>query len=508
MTDRSPTIGQQAAAANKVAGVLGYAGAVAATCPRTAVEIGIFFDGTGNNEVNVGRGTNFSTDDSYASTRSNVSLLKDLYKVSEESEWEQDVGGYCRKFAAIYKSGIGTTDEEDDDTVGFAAGMGPTGIESRVYEACLEVGREIARLSPTAEPTEIVLDVFGFSRGAAAARYFVNCFRQGFIRYDAYEWNIWRVLLSPFASVRIDRRRAGVPDGRNIRIRFLGIFDTVAAFGLGGNDYGEVNVHLSTAQADRIYHLTARHEYRAKFSLDHSIPGGGDTRQMIGAHSDVGGGYGDGTENQLVEREDTRTFMNRDEAEASRASDAALAETSMTDPTSPWVRDGWIQEGDPDDALQVVVSPVRVEPIMTFAPLTGVGIFIPPPLIYSYSKSVRIRRDVSAGLSRIPLRIMYDAAVGAAVPLRPYPSMAVLYAPPPGFPPGAAETLIAGNEPPVEVQHEILRRFGHISARFDTITDADGGFAGWIDTYKERLAHSPENAWARTVYDNDEGRAK
>ena len=495
MTDQSHTIAQRAAAANQDSGVMGHAGAVAATCPRTAIEIGVFFDGTGNNETNVALGASVLNDASYASTRSNVSLLEDLYKRSRESDWEQDSGGYCRKFTAIYVPGIGTTNDERDDTIGFGTGMGPTGVEARVFQACIDVGLEIAGLSPASEPTEIVLDVFGFSRGAAAARYFVNCFRQGFIRYNALDWSIWR-------GLHYDRNVARIPDGRNVRIRFVGIFDTVAAIGIGtDDDNGDVNVHMSTAQADRIYHLTARHEYRANFRLNHNIPGGGDTRELIGAHSDIGGGYGDGTEHQLVEREDKRVFTGRAAAERARAAEVADAANVRYDAASPWVRDGWIDPGNPDGHLQDVVGPVQVE----WPPTATGGVPIP---LYTFTRRVQIRREVRAGLSRIALRIMYDAAVGSGVPFTPYPSMARLYAPPEGFPPGAAETMIAGGTLPFEQRRDILQQFGHISARFDTITGAPETLRARWDTTKEALAHGPEDAWERTVYWNEAGRAK
>ena len=49
-----------------------HAGAVVQTCPKVVLEIGVFFDGTGNNEQNAQTGG----EGSYANARSNVSLLK------------------------------------------------------------------------------------------------------------------------------------------------------------------------------------------------------------------------------------------------------------------------------------------------------------------------------------------------------------------------------------------------------------------------------------------------
>jgi len=155
----------------------------------------------------------------------------------------------------------------------------------------------INALSPGVEPREVILDVFGFSRGAAASRYFVNCFRQGFVRY-------WVNYVLP--------RYAYLPEGRNVRFRFDGIFDTVAAIGRGTNDrHGDVNVDLSAAQADQIYHLTAQHEYRENFRLNHNI---------------LGGGYRDQGDETRVAPSETHVFFDLPSAEtAHRAHRTAAA---------------------------------------------------------------------------------------------------------------------------------------------------------------------------------------
>ncbi|CAI8785990.1 Rhs element Vgr protein [Pseudomonas sp. IT-P44] len=158
------------------------------------------------------------------------------------------------------------------------------------------------------------LYVYGFSRGAAEARTFVN-WLQELVRCEN-------------ESGGVEYRFAGLP----ISINFLGVFDTVAAVGLadsvpfaaGHMDWADGTMRLpdeaeslsqSTALPDdcsylkRCVHLVSGHEQRASFPLDSirrrpkTADGSRDkskassyrqgTVEYIypGVHSDVGGGY-------------------------------------------------------------------------------------------------------------------------------------------------------------------------------------------------------------------------
>ncbi|MDQ4624260.1 phospholipase effector Tle1 domain-containing protein [Janthinobacterium lividum] len=121
---------------------------------------------------------------------------------------------------------------------------------------------------------QINVSIFGFSRGAAEARASAHWLHQVFERETgAFEL-------------------AGVP----IRIGFLGIFDTVAAVGVGdvtpvtfghmawGN--GTQSIHPVVEECT---HFIALHEQRASFPLE-SATGRGNVGYP-GMHSDVGGGY-------------------------------------------------------------------------------------------------------------------------------------------------------------------------------------------------------------------------
>jgi uncharacterized protein (DUF2235 family) len=128
-----------------------------------------------------------------------------------------------------------------------------------------------------------VIDIVGFSRGAAVGRAFAN---EVFALMDA---GYYREALSRGGSCR------------SLRIRFMGLFDTVAAFGIPTN---AANAGYDLTIDDRVgtvAHAIALNEHRAAFdlvSIQYSEYAANTSqlrqeRGFIGAHSDIGGGYGD-----------------------------------------------------------------------------------------------------------------------------------------------------------------------------------------------------------------------
>lgn len=144
-----------------------------------------------------------------------------------------------------------------------------------------QFARLAGRIASTPKPqlVEVFIDVFGFSRGAAQARAFCN----------------W---LEPFFQ---GSRLAGV----TTHIRFLGIFDTVAAVGVGASATSFTDGHQSWGDAPYLRipsrvghceHYVAMHENRGAFPLEDcrvgsSMPGNCRQYRFPGMHSDVGGGY-------------------------------------------------------------------------------------------------------------------------------------------------------------------------------------------------------------------------
>lgn len=134
-------------------------------------------------------------------------------------------------------------------------------------------------------PEQINISVFGFSRGAAEARAFVNWL------YDICENDGGQFKL------------AGIP----LRVDFLGIFDTVASVGVasgfssgplgmeGRQSWARHNMQIHP-KVESCLHIVAAHEVRATFPLDSVRIDGSyppNTKEYVypGAHSDIGGGY-------------------------------------------------------------------------------------------------------------------------------------------------------------------------------------------------------------------------
>jgi hypothetical protein len=203
----------------------------------------------------------------------------------------------------------------NDDAVGYALGSGPTGITSKVTKG-FELLREGIRKAykPDKQSREyiekIIIDVAGFSRGAAAARHFVarrNELKTGWIHQGA-----------PI-----------------LEINFVGLYDTVSSFGTLKGAGGEGALYLASLglvpgpggipipinpnafSSDNIFgddvlqlglnlggvpkkvvHLTAADEYRENFSLTNintSLAAHcGLEVSLPGVHSDIGGGYAEG----------------------------------------------------------------------------------------------------------------------------------------------------------------------------------------------------------------------
>lgn len=81
----------------------------------------------------------------------------------------------CNEDYAIYIEGIGSLDRQKDISAGFQFGSGDTGIRGKVRKGCKILAEKIKSklLFRGRTNIELILDVFGFSRGAAAARNFL-----------------------------------------------------------------------------------------------------------------------------------------------------------------------------------------------------------------------------------------------------------------------------------------------------------------------------------------------
>ncbi|WP_456312445.1 T6SS phospholipase effector Tle1-like catalytic domain-containing protein [Pseudomonas shirazensis] len=262
------------------------------------VYMGVFFDGTSNNRENIeGRRKDPKLKTglgnvSYGNDNTNVDKLEKAYLKDNESH-----------YYSVYVEGIGTKNPKKNDdgtldyygdfTRGQAVGTGETGLFEKVEKGCFDI---VNRLIYEKEKkiNTLYLDVFGFSRGAAAARIFVN---------ELYKKKVWgdkeSVDLGYLGKAFIKLGYKTKPI--RIKIRFLGIFDTVSSY--GSNVFDDVDkdkVPLQIPNVGFTVHLTAEDEHRKNFPLTNIASAGANSIELSlpGVHSDIGGGYQ--TETEIV----------------------------------------------------------------------------------------------------------------------------------------------------------------------------------------------------------------
>lgn len=120
---------------------------------------------------------------------------------------------------------------------------------------------------------QVNIDIIGFSRGAAMARDFSNK-----------------------VALRL-RNNEYAKSGACISIRFMGLWDSVAQFGVSGNENNMWALSVP-AEVEYAFQAVALNEYRFAFPGE-SILGGADGGVrvevgFIGSHADIGGGYAEG----------------------------------------------------------------------------------------------------------------------------------------------------------------------------------------------------------------------
>jgi hypothetical protein len=245
-----------------------------------SVRISVYFDGTGNNRANVRRGYALRRSDSWVGTDTFSGSYKNDYSNVSRLEQQQDAHeGYDYSFK-FYVEGIGTQNLGSDVPQGNAEGRGITGISTKVNSGIRHLLAGIENEVISRRISHVHLDAFGFSRGAAAARYFV------------YK------MMREEGQTLLDRLRDRGFTVGSVAVKFVGLFDTVAAYGyVHYNDTRDLELDAITA-ADYVVQLAAGDEHRANFRLTNIKSAKRQNKGLEiflpGVHSDIGGGYLDG----------------------------------------------------------------------------------------------------------------------------------------------------------------------------------------------------------------------
>ncbi|WP_203300197.1 T6SS phospholipase effector Tle1-like catalytic domain-containing protein [Marinobacter sediminum] len=223
--------------------------------------------------------------ESYANEPTNVAKLWRLYREDEET-----LLNYKIMSLSVYVPGAGTKTGDADSFEGMATGLGKTGVVAQVERGFFDMAERVSQRSKGRVIEQLTLDFFGFSRGAAAARYAVNEIRKGAAGLLGKAWSA-NSLEWP----------------GSVDVRFVGLFDTVAGIinwremdlSAGNDRNAPVDIHLNSQFVGKAVHLTAKDEKRNNFALNSLKDADGKLAsnfreiELPGAHSDIGGGYSD-----------------------------------------------------------------------------------------------------------------------------------------------------------------------------------------------------------------------
>lgn len=377
---------------------------------RITLRIGVFFDGTGNNLFNAATGAAcraeeqgfstdqassiarhcqafmFSQDSSYANADTNIVRLYRLYQDDTQRAVEQD-----EKSAAIpvYIEGIGTRAGQPDSALSMGMGLGTSGVLGCVQTFPVAFGDrydQFKRINPNVVVEAIKFDVFGFSRGAAAARHFAN-----------------EVLKAGGGIAATGLAECFSWQSAKVRLNFIGLFDTVTA--VADPRRGDftptnianpgVNLYLPAGCADKVVHLVAHNEYRRNFALTSVLPQHQEIT-LPGAHADLGGGYApEMTERLLLTRPRVSRERYGTDSQAALSYRQAQLELARLQ-QAPWF--------DPSSTtLRIETWRHNVPRIRSELPATDV------------TAAIRLERRVRGELSLVYLRVMHRIAVANGV---------------------------------------------------------------------------------------------
>lgn len=385
--------------------------ATAQACPQPAVTVGLFFDGTWNNAYNV---TDFRDADgaehdgaSYAGSYTNVRRMWDLH-FTPSNNVPNSCGDPDLAYERRYIEGIGTSRGSADSSRGGATAGGDTGIATQLRRGAQELQAAVSEYGRFDDLRELTVNCFGFSRGAATARVFCNMLAD-----------------------------SGIP---NLKIGFLGLFDTVGSVGIPGNNVqrelgdelmtfycstaGALNpychfreegpvydLNIKPTTAETVFNIVAGDEFRVMYPSASVLPSHGTEVWMPGAHGDIGGAEADG----MV----TETYM---------------------DLPRFLVQRGWF-----DEARREIARPAT----------QGRGA---QPAIY------RTLKDVQPNIGTASLHAMHYHADRAGVPLKPLSQLGPAFAKPMSRLLGqAASAMEAGVSVPENIARPIRARYVHKS---------------------------------------------
>ncbi|HGY0991323.1 TPA: DUF2235 domain-containing protein [Aeromonas salmonicida subsp. pectinolytica] len=416
------------------------------------LRIGVFFDGTGNNTRNAQAGLQkveqwlletcsdpAQREKELRGCQMGQSPVKGSSANDVTNVWklnDQYLFGAKTLSARVYISGIGTRDPiagengtkyRSDDTLtqGFDLDVGGenTSIIGKVTLACTDtilmgIRDDLRDVLPSVDSIHrIVFDVFGFSRGAAAARHFVNVIDQ-----KADHPLVQAIANSPDIRLKPGFDWASRDD---VRFTFVGLFDTVVS------SYNRsVNVQLKADCAERVVHLTAQDEVRKYFPLSRITEDVAGTRipahftelALPGAHSDIGGGYysrwslgNPNSDPALIECIELERFMSVETVTTPDAESLAYQKAKVYAEEKRTL--GWVTRINPNLPRGAVppLGAISLKPYSFRRPEGKNGAGLGKKSVYV---EVLMSRVVEGEYSRISLHMMVEAGRAVGVPFK------------------------------------------------------------------------------------------
>lgn len=278
---------------------------------------------------------------SYLNPYSNIVLLHDLYQ-SNSSKFNKNTTLNQNVVFKQYVQGIGTkvdldqngiaTEYYEDDILGSASGRGERGIIARVEQGIEDSVLQLKKFleQHNREIRILTIDVFGFSRGAAAARHFINEVLKPEIKANTQKM-LNQQGQTEFAPAQpksgllgSEFNKQGINIPAQINIRFSGLFETVVSdssekgyftrkfielpekFSVPSNvlyervkGYEKINTSLENLKS-KVMHIIAMDEYRENFPLTVGDAPNTYNLYLYGSHSDIGGGYAKTDYNTII----------------------------------------------------------------------------------------------------------------------------------------------------------------------------------------------------------------
>lgn len=242
----------------------------------------VFMDGTWNDE----------------NGRANDGAVTNIYKMFSSLTGSHDSSNVphtktTSKHVGLYFRGVGN-DEENIQAIGYyqgAFGAGEKNIRDHAYASICKHYRPGDKVS-----------IFGFSRGASSARLLATKLEKyGLPKEITLNYKRKKNPSSGEMEWMFSHYKAKEEKTQPLGVDFLGIFDTVGAFGIpvkiGPLNFQKINLFRDLTLAsniERAVHLVAVDESREPFiptltNYSNKV----DEVWMPGVHADVGGGYHD-----------------------------------------------------------------------------------------------------------------------------------------------------------------------------------------------------------------------